>query len=48
MNEKIVDREYLKQLLAKLNYDQLEEILYEQIKQNLNLKEIIAQMKGSE
>lgn len=48
MNEKIVDREYLKQLLGKLNYDQLEEILYEQIKQNLNLKEIIAQMKGSE
>ena len=48
MNEKIVDREYLKQLLGKLNYDQLEEILYEQIKQNLNLKKIIAQMKGSE
>ena len=45
MNENKIDRENLKTMLNKLNYEQLEELLFEQIKINLKLKETIEKME---
>ena len=45
MNKNKIDRESLKTMLKKLNYEQLEEFLFEQIKINLELKEEIEKLK---
>ena len=39
---------YLKAILNKLNYEELEKLLVKQIKINLNLKKQLASRKGDE